>query len=243
MNIQAMVYYSEGRYAQAEALHNQTLRLMRRALGPEHLDSLLVTSNLATDYTQGKFAQAEAMLSQNLATESRVFGPEHPSTLSTRSDLACMYQRWSKYDLAESHATQALEGRRRVLGSEHPDTMQSATDLALAYLSQGKFAQSEPLAREAVQFERRNQPDGWQLSRDVVLLGASMAGQKKYAQAEPLLLEGFRGLTARQKQIPAPDSHFVDQSHERIFKLYEEWGMHGKAVAGRNDLCDYSDGD
>jgi hypothetical protein len=78
------------------------------------------------------------------------------------------------------------------LGQEHPDTILTAADLALAYLSQGKFAASEPLAREAMELDRKIRPDGWQGFRAESLLGASLAGQKKYAEAEPLLIEAIR---------------------------------------------------
>ncbi len=73
-------------------------------------------------------------------------------------------------------------------GPEQPETMLSAADLALAYVSQGKFAESEPLAREAVEFSRGKQADNWQRFRAESLLVESLAGQKKYAEAEPLLL-------------------------------------------------------
>ena len=36
------------------------------------------------------------------------------------------------------------------------------------------------------------------------LLGAALAGQKKYAEAEPLLIGGYEGLKAREARIPAP---------------------------------------
>jgi hypothetical protein len=99
-------------------------------------------------------------------------------------------------DLQRARA-QALAGQRRALGSQDRDTMTSAADLALADLSQEKFAQSEPLAREALEFNRKNQPEDWQRFRAESLLGASLAGQKKYAEAEPLLLSGYQGMTAQ----------------------------------------------
>jgi hypothetical protein len=58
----------------------------------------------------------------------------------------------------------------------------------LRYHSRGKFAESEPVAREAVEMDRKKRPDNWQRFRAESLLGASLAGQKKYAEAEPLLL-------------------------------------------------------
>ena len=116
-----------------------------------------------------------------------------------------MYQRQGKYAFAEAKVAQALAGRRHGLGSDHPDTKASAADLALAYQSQGKFAESEPLASEAMEIDRKNQPDDWQRFRAESLLGASLAGQKKYAEAEPLLLEGYQGMLARKDRIDVPD--------------------------------------
>jgi hypothetical protein len=58
------------------------------------------------------------------------------------------------------------------------------------------FAEAEP--------SRARQPDDWQRFRAESLLGASLAGQKKYAEAEPLLLEGYRGMLTRREQIGAP---------------------------------------
>ncbi len=144
-----------------------------------------------------------------------------------------MYQRQGKYALAETYAAQALAGRRHALGSEHPDTMVSAADLALAYLSQGKFAESEPLAREAVEFDRKKQPDDWQRFRAESLLGASLAGQKKYAEAEPLLLEGYQGMVARKDRIAVPDRYHLDRAREWIVQLYQAWGKPEKAAEWR----------
>jgi len=108
--------------------------------------------------------------------------------------------------------------------------MASTADLALAYQSQGKFAQSEPLAREAMQFNRKNEPDDWQGFRAESLLGASLAGQKKYAEAEPLLLEGYRGMLARKDRIAVPDRYHLDRAREWIVRLYQAWGKPEKAA-------------
>jgi hypothetical protein len=66
----------------------------------------------------------------------------------------------------------------------------SAADLTPIYLSQRKFAEAEPLARKALEFNRKQQPDDWQRFRAESLLGESLAGQKRYVEAEPLLLLG-----------------------------------------------------
>jgi tetratricopeptide (TPR) repeat protein len=237
MDSLATDYYAQGRYAQAEALHSRTLEIQRRVLGPEHLETLLSMNDLANVYSaQGKYAQAEALYSQTLEIQRRVLGPEHPDTLDTLSNLPFMYLQQGKYVLAEAHASQALAGRRHALGSEHRDTMVSAAHLALVYQSEGKFAQSEPLAREALEFTRKEQPDDWQRFRAESLLGASMAGQKKYAEAEPLLLEAYQGMMARKERIGVPNWYYLDRAREWIVQLYQAWGKPEVAAEWKHNL-------
>jgi eukaryotic-like serine/threonine-protein kinase len=188
-------------------------------------------ANVCAD--EGKYAQAEMLYSQNLEVRRRVLGPEHPGTLYTLAGFASMYQRQGKYALAETYDAQALAGRRHALGPEHPDTMVSAADLALAYLSEGKFAESEPLAREAMEVNRKNQPNDWKGFRAESLLGASLAGQKKYAVAEPLLLSGYQGMTARKDRIDVPDWYHLDRAREWLVQLYQAWGKPDKAAKWR----------
>jgi len=227
----ANTYLQEGNYAQAEALFTQALEIQRRVLGPEHASTLMSMECLAGTYgLSGRYAQAEELFNQTLDIQRRVLGPEHPDTLLTLSDFASMYQVLGKYAQAEIYATQALAGRRRALGSEHADTMASAADVALAYLSQGKFTESEPLAREAVAFCRKMQPEDWQRFRAETLLGASLSGEKKYAEAEPVLLGGYQGMLARKDRIDVPDWYHLDLARGWIVQLYQAWGKPGKAA-------------
>ena len=179
---------------------------------------------------RGEYAQAETLSKQTLEIQRRVLGPEHSSTLSTLSDVASMYQRQGKYSLAGTYAAQVLAGRRHAFGSEQQETMSAAADLALAYLSQGKFAESVPLAHEAVETDRRIQPEGWEQFRAESLLGASLAGQKKYVEAEPLLLEGYQGMLARKIHIDVPDVYPLKLAHQWLVQLYETWGKPDKAA-------------
>jgi non-specific serine/threonine protein kinase/serine/threonine-protein kinase len=231
MNNLAGDYYLQGKYAQAEALYTETLEIRRRVLGGEHALTLTTVNNLADVYgSEGKFAQAAALLDETLKIRRRVLGAEHPSTLDTLADAADIYQRQGDYALAAACAAQALSGRRRALGSEHPDTIQAAASLALADISQGKFAEAEPLAREVLAFNKEKQPDDWQRFRAESLLGASLAGQKQYAEAEPLLLEGFQGMAARKERIAVPDRYHLEGAGQWIVQLYEAWGKPAKAA-------------
>jgi hypothetical protein len=45
-------------------------------------------------------------------------------------------------------------------------------------------------------------------------------GQKKYADAEPLLLAGYEGLKAREKTIPPPGIICIPEALDRLIEFY-----------------------
>jgi len=195
MDSLAVVYRMQGKYAPAELLYGQTLRLERRVLGPEKFGTLESMGGLGlTDYLQGKYGQAEELLSQTLA------------------------------------------GRRHTLGPENPDTLDTMSDLGLVNHAQGKFAASEALAREAFEGDRKTRPDDWRRFFAESLLGASLAGQKKYDEAEPLLIAGYQGMDAGKGKIAVPDRYRPDRAGEWIVQLYQAWGKPGKAAEWQQRL-------
>ena len=64
-------------------------------------------------------------------------------------------------------------------------------------------------------------------------MGASLSGQKKYAEAEPLLLEGYQGMVARKDRMGVPDRYHLDRAREWIVQLYQDWGKPAKAAEWR----------
>jgi tetratricopeptide (TPR) repeat protein/predicted Ser/Thr protein kinase len=238
MNSLGMIATGQGKYAQAGALFSQGLEIWRRTFGPDNPDTPVWMDNLASTYgLRGQYAQGEALFKQTVDISRRALGAQHPTTLAFVADFASMYQRQGKYSLAESYGAQALAERRHALGLEHPETMASVADLALTYVSQQKFVESEPLAREVLEFERKTLPDDWHRFRAESLLGASLAGQKKYPEAEPLLLEGYREMAKRKAKIDVPNTYHLDLAREWVTRLYQVWGSPDRAAEWRQTLA------
>jgi serine/threonine protein kinase/tetratricopeptide (TPR) repeat protein len=237
MNGLASVYLSQGKYEQAEELYSQALEIRRRVLGRENRETLVSMNNLAVAYGfRGKYESAGTLFNETTEISRHVLGPEHPYTLAFLADFAAMYQRRGDYGSASVYAEQVLAARRRALGSQNQDTMVSAADLALAFLSQAKFASSEILAREAFEFYRKKQPEDWQRFRTESLLGASLAGKSEYAEAEPMLLEGYQGMLSRKDRIGVPDWYHLDRASEWIIQLYQAWDKPDKAAEWKQKL-------
>ena len=86
------------------------------------------------------------------------------------------------------------------------------------------------MAREALEAEKKVQPDNWQRYRAESLLGESLAGEKKYDEAEPLLLEGYNEMLARKDHIDAPDLYHLNLGDQWVVELYRAWGKPDKAA-------------
>jgi len=168
-----------------------------------------------------------------LEARSRTLGADHTDTLAALTGLAAFYQRQGRYPEAEASAAQALAGRRKALGPEHRDTLDGTATLALACLAQGKFAESEALLRQRLPLEHRTRPNDWRRFHAAALLGASLAGQKHYAQAEPLLTEGCEGMMARRGHMGVPDLAFLNQALDQIVLCFEAQGQPKKAADWR----------
>jgi hypothetical protein len=77
-------------------------------------------------------------------------------------------------------------------------------------------------------------PNDWAHFDSKSVLGASLAGQAKYAEAEPLLLSGYEGLTRESTHYsPGGRAARLPPAAGRIVQLYESWGKPEKAAEWR----------
>ena len=76
---------------------------------------------------------------------------------------------------------------------------------------------------------------GWTRFYTMSQLGGALLGEKKYAEAEPLLLAGYEGLKEREAKIPAVRRHCLIEATERLVQLYEVTGKKDKAAETKKD--------
>jgi len=185
---------------------------------------------------QGKYTQAEALYTKVVDIQRRVLGEEHPNMLLSMNGLAVLYERQQKIAQAEALYTKVIAVQRRILGPQHPDTMNTMKNLATMRLANQKFAEAEPLLRELVSDAEKTNSDSWQRFDLQSMLGAALAGQKNYDQAEPLLLSGYDGLSKHQASIPAAATSSLNSAVERIVRLYESWNRPADAAKWKDRL-------
>jgi hypothetical protein len=163
-------------------------------------------------------------------------GPDHPETLAAMHNLAVSYAQAQRLDEAISLFAEVVRLRKAKLLPDHPDTLASLDGLVDAEQAAGHWAEAEAAARDGLDARTRKAPDDWPRFHTMSLLGAALAGQRRYAQAEPLLIGGYEGLKAREAKIPAPTRGRLSAAAARIVPFYEAWGKPDRAAEWRKLL-------
>lgn len=68
------------------------------------------------------------------------------------------------------------------------------------------------------------------------MLGGALLGQNGLAEAEPLLLDGYRGIKERESAIKPRSKVRIPEALERLVQLYEAKGNETEAAAWRSKL-------
>ena len=103
----------------------------------------------------------------------------------------------------------------------------------LYLLREKKGADAEPMLRDCLAVRAKKEPDAWTTFNARSLLGESLLIQKKYAEAEPLLVQGYEGMKQREAKMPAQSRQFLTEAVERLVQLYEATGQNAKAAEWR----------
>jgi serine/threonine protein kinase/tetratricopeptide (TPR) repeat protein len=233
----ASAYLAAGRTAEAVTLHEATLTLYESKLGPDHPKTLLIRANLAVIYLEaGRTAEAITLHEATLKQRESQLGPDHPDTLSSRGNLAKAYRAAGRLTDALPLFEGTLKRCRAELGPDHPRTLQIMNDLAGGYLDARRWAEAERTARECLDLRAMKQPGDWWHFHTMSQLGGALAGQTKYADAEPLILDGYEGMKTREAKIPVPSKPRLTEAAGRIVRLYEAWDKPEQATAWKVKL-------
>jgi tetratricopeptide (TPR) repeat protein len=144
----ASVLNKRGRYADAEVAWRDVAERRKRAIGPEHPDTLSsIYGVVLVQRSQGKYAEAEATCRDLVEAAKRAIGPSDPKTLSTMITLAQLLEAQQKFAQAEPVYRGVYETRQKTLGDAHPLTLASLDALAVILSQQKKWADALPFAK------------------------------------------------------------------------------------------------
>jgi eukaryotic-like serine/threonine-protein kinase len=226
-----------GRFEPAETQYREALDAFTRLRGPENKVTLQILSNLGELYRDwGRTEEAVPLLTRALDAQSRVRGPNHPATLWTLWKLAELDRDRGRLDEADAMFRRCIEGYAKAQGEDGLELAMLRADLAMNHLKKGEPRRAEPLFREALKVYDRQLKDDWRKFEIQGQLGEALCSQKKYDEAEPLILGGHEGLMNRREKVSIDARPRLPESGHRVVRLYESWGRPEQAATWKEKL-------
>ena len=241
LNDLAVVLHDEGKLEQAEALAREALDTERRVVGPGGHKAALYLENLGgVLWEQNKLSEAEAALRDAVAIMKKALG-DNPETAVAQWLLADVLRTKGNLAEAEDLLCAALPIERNSLG-DHPLVARVLISLALVQQGQGELPEAELAGSECLAMQVRLHGNNWQMSCAQAVLGGILLEQKRYDEAEALLL-GAHGVLARSpklvtRKLRGPGSKsLLEQVLEGLIGLDRATGRSDRAAGWELELA------
>jgi tetratricopeptide (TPR) repeat protein len=136
-------------------------------------------------------------------------------------------------------AADALAYLRARLPNDSPQMVGRLANFGRILVEMKAEADAEPILRECLAIREKAQPDAWTTFNTQSTLGGALLGQKKYAEAGPLLLKGYGGMKAREKTIPPQSLGRIPEALDRLIELYAATDKPAEAAKWRAERAKY----
>jgi tetratricopeptide (TPR) repeat protein len=226
----ARTYYLAEEMDKALPLQELVLPQYRTAYGVDDARTLFVFNYLVSYYADGGWCdKAEALLK---STQSG--GENRRTTANPGQD-----QREKRFrDLIQRVRPAADKYQQELVAkkADHPDTLAARQAFAVVLRDQNRTVGAAYHLKAVLDARHRlfgaDHPDTL-MSR--FELGSTRLLQKRYAEAAPLLLEAYAGLTQHENTTPDAKGR-VAMAVQRLVQLYDGWDKKDKAAQWRQKL-------
>jgi tetratricopeptide (TPR) repeat protein/tRNA A-37 threonylcarbamoyl transferase component Bud32 len=222
-------YYYLGEPEHAVTQIERALALRRRALGPDHPDTMTSANNLAGAYQAvGRLNESLALLEDTLKRRETTLGTDHAATLATRDDLAHLKLDTGRLADALRLLTDTLRRREAKLGPGHLETLTSKNNLAVVYRDAGRLADALPLYEEVLTGRRSALgPD----HPDTLFSMNNLASTYREAGRVDEALRLFQEALQRRRAVLGPDHPDTLMSMNNLGNLDREVGRLAEALS------------
>jgi eukaryotic-like serine/threonine-protein kinase len=233
------IYLAGGRANEGLALLEEAYRRGKVTLDTSYTQTCDALYCLGMEHHRaGRFDRAIPLFEELSLLRTRRLGPKHQQTWEAIHLLAVTYRNNRQPEKAIPRFEGLVASLKATLGGDHFQTLVITMQLLATYVEAQRWADAEARGRECLEVVSRTMPDAWHRFSIMSHLGAALAGQRKYDQAERFLVEGYEGLKARAAQIPERRPTRLDKSQlesaaSHLVSFYEITGHTQKAAEVR----------
>ncbi len=229
-----MVHWQRADWSGAEPLFREALELRRDTLGSQHADVGKLSGFLGDILRKQGKPDAERYLREGVAIQQRALGARHPEAAENVFYLADLLADRGDLAPAESLYREVLGAYQQMNPDGYHMTATLLARLGRLALRRGDTAGAESEFQAALaMFERVTPPEQrWTFGGLLQSLGKLRTAQRRYTEAERLLLEAFSNASTQWgERSPA-----AQQTAGLLVALYEAWEKPEKAREYRQKL-------
>jgi eukaryotic-like serine/threonine-protein kinase len=224
-----------GRWDEALPLHQEALALVLKVRGPEHADTAAAMTTLAYALESvGRYQEALDQYAKALPLRRKALGADHPEAAWTAYNYAALLQSRGECGRAVPLTDEVLALRGKTLTETHPLVAATLQVRGLCLAATGRAADAETSLRDSLAVRVRSLPAGhWLVASSQSILGEHLhRQQRRFPEAEPLLLAGYEGLKGKL----GPADSRTRAALTRLVALYDAWGKRPEAQTYRKLL-------
>ena len=201
----------------------------------------LTTSNQLADslFGSGKTEQAIRVAKRALEDSRTAFGENSDVTQESMFILGRVHSHREEWDEADKLLVRVLELRRRNNTPDDPQRLHATEELGSHYLRKNECDVAASLFREAFDVRVKVNPNDWATFNSMTLLGTALLDQKKYSEAEPILLRGYEGMKACEKTIPNAGKTRIPETLDRLINYYTTTNMPDEVRKWQSERAKY----
>ncbi len=195
-------------------------------LDPQEREIFDTTNHLIACYWEvGELEQAQSLLEESLRVYKAKLGPAHDYTRITTKNLIQTHAERGKKAPAEALIQERLKWARKHYSDDIPELAKELGEACRVLLKLRSYSEAESLCRKCLALHKNQPADNGVSFHIQSMLGEALLGQKKYAEAEPLLTQSYWGLKKNEPQIRSQILEAqLREALERLVRLYEITG-------------------
>ena len=231
-----------GEYSTAKEIYKEVLEFRLENLGPDHLNTAISYTNLATAYdSQGEFREAISLYNKALKIQEKATEGDPWELARSYNNLAYAYCREGEYKKAKALYEKVL----KIMGENHPDIATSYNNLASVYCREGEYKKAESLCKKALRIQETILGESHiKIVSSYNNLAYIYALQGKYSEAESLYKKGIgiresvlgkEHLDTANVYNNLAELYLLQHKYVNAKELYEEYIRILKKVLGEDN--------
>jgi hypothetical protein len=232
LNNLAVLYWSTKQLDKSVPIFESLLKRSEAKFGRQHYETQRTAANLGINYKDsGRLNEAIPLLEEAYGSRAKF-----PRLRGAGAPLLDAYAKAGRTAEIAKLVPEQLAEARQALPKDSSQLAGALAQFSTFLLQLNAYADAEPLLRECLAIREKTQPDLWSTPDTKSKLGRALLGQKKYTDAEPLLIAGYEGMRQRAATIPPQEKPRLTEALEYLIQLYQATNKPEEAAKRRKEL-------